>query len=380
MYFHLIWIKEKAWKQYDLDILLSWWDENFLRDFLAHRWVVIVSLTEYKEDVDSFWNILISTEHNDVTINIIASWENLEDYVYTMAFIGLTPKSINLTENPISNEESEKIIQSIITKINEENEKIKQAEEENILKEQKKYKETWLETWLKIINQSIDHIEQVIKAWNWIISSSDLKKLEDYLNEMKKIRLWTNFNKMANLVLDADILLKNAENQIIETHKSKNFLISPKSSITNIDILTEQLNYNKVHNKTVFMPKALSASESMIWVLWSSSIFLNLLSRDLTSDAKKTSFDTFFWVLMNMIEYIVLTASVVLCISWIIATLLWSQKFSLYLLPAFWWLWLLVYLFNNLNIKWTAAKIIWFIALAGIYWYGLILLLNTFSL
>ena len=69
---------------------------------------------------------------------------------------------------------------------------------------------------------------------------------------------------MANLVLDADILLKNAENQIIETHKSQNFLISPKSSITNIDILTEQLNYNKVHNKTVFMPKALSASESMI--------------------------------------------------------------------------------------------------------------------
>ena len=95
-------------------------------------------MTEYKEDVDSFWNILISTEHNDVTINIIASWENLEDYIYTMAFIGLTPKSINLTENPISNEESEKIIQSIITKINEENEKIKQAEEENILKEQKK--------------------------------------------------------------------------------------------------------------------------------------------------------------------------------------------------------------------------------------------------
>lgn len=342
--------------------------------------MVIVSLTEYKEDANAFWNILISTIYNDTTINIISSWENLEESVYNLTFIGITPKTVNIKDNPISDEESNKLIESIITKIDEENKKIKQEEEDNILKEQKKYEETWMKSWLVAINECIDRIEQVIKAWKWIVSPSEIKKLDNYLNEIKKIRLWTNFNKMANLVLDADILLRNAENQIIETYKSQDFLISKDSSVTNIDILSEISNYNIVHDKAVFMPKVLSTTESITNILWSSSIFLNLLSRDLTSDAKKLSFDTFFKVLMNMIEYIVLTATVALCISWLIAILLWSQKFSLYLLPALWWLWLLIYLFNNLDLKWVAYKILGFLVFAVIYRYGLILLLNTFSL
>ena len=72
---------------------------------------------------------------------------------------------------------------------------------------------------------------------------------------------------MANLVLDADILLRNAENQIIETYKSQDFLISKDSSVTNIDILSEISNYNIVHDKAVFMPKVLSTTESITNIL-----------------------------------------------------------------------------------------------------------------
>ena len=68
---------------------------------------------------------------------------------------------------------------------------------------------------------------------------------------------------MANLVLDADILLKKAEKEIIEANKDKNFPILKNSSITNIDILNETLHYDKINHKTVFMPKTLSATESI---------------------------------------------------------------------------------------------------------------------
>lgn len=380
MYFHLIGIKEKVWKQYDLDILLNWWDELFIRDFLAHRWVVIVSLSEYKEDPNSFGNITIKTIYNDIEIQILTNWEDLKEKIYTMIFIGLQPQSANFIENPIPAEESQALLQDIFLQIEEENKKIKQDEEDKIQKEQKIYEESSIKSALKIINSCIDRIEQVTKIWWGIVSMTELKTLDNYLNEMKKIRLWTNFNKMANLVLDADILLKKAEKEIIEANKDKNFSILKNSSITNIDILNETLHYDKINHKTVFMPKTLSATESISSMLWSSSIFLNLLRYDFISNVKNLSLDMLLDIIMQLIEYIVLTATVVLCIAWIIMISMWSHQLSLYFLPAFGWLWLLVYLFNNLYLKWASTKILGFIVLVIIYWRGLILLHNTFSL
>jgi hypothetical protein len=48
------------------------------------------------------------------------------------------------------------------------------------MEEQKKYEETWIKDWLKIINSNIDHIEQIIKAWEWIIMWNKLKELDSY--------------------------------------------------------------------------------------------------------------------------------------------------------------------------------------------------------
>jgi hypothetical protein len=59
---------------------------------------------------------------------------------------------------------------------------------------------------------------------------------------------------MAALVLDAHILVRDAEEKIIEAYNSKNFLIDQNSSITNIDMLSEYFNYNRISEKAVLQP------------------------------------------------------------------------------------------------------------------------------
>ena len=380
MYFHLIWIKEKNWEKYDLDLLLQWWDEDFIRKFLWIRWVVIVSINEFKEDPKSFWNIGMSVDFSGSEIQILMQWEDLWEKLYSIIFLWLQPTKANYVDNPISEEEVEKLIESNTLKIKEEDEKIKKQKELAELKEQKKYEESWITEWLKVINDNIDHIEQLMKAWEWIITWNELKELEDYLNEMKKIRLWTNFNKMAAMVLDAHALVTEVENRIFEANKDKSFLIDKNSSVSNIDVLSEYFNLNKISEKARFQSSGLSASENVSNMLWSSAVLLNLLKKDTSYTFDNSTIDDILVIVLELLEYIIVCATVVMCLMRLISSVAWIGDFSLYLLPAMWWLWLLLYLLNNLKLKWVIMNIIWFAVLVLIYWWWLKLLLNTFAL
>ena len=389
MFFHLIWIKEKNWKQYELNFLIRWWDENFIRDFLAHRWVVIVSLTEYKDNVEDFWNITMSVMYNNTEVQFLMPWEDLTERLYFVAYLWLAPQIVNFVDKPIPEVQMADLIKSTFLRIKEENEKIKQKKQEEIVKEQKKYEEASIKDALKIVNTNIDRIQQVMKSWEWVLSASEMKQLEDYSNEMKKIRLGTNFNKMASLVLDSHRLVSHAEEKIFKAYDNQKFLIDNNSSITNIDVIHENFNFNRISEKALFQPSGLTTTESIYNILKSSTVFLRLLRRDIVSTFQGTNFEEFFSTTLKLIEYIVLTCIIVISLVWLFSPILWVTRFSLYLLPAFWRLWLLMYLLNSLinTVKFNenpttnnCIKVILFCVFAIIYWLWLRLLLHTFAL
>ena len=380
MYFHLIWIKEKNLEKYDLNILIQWWDEDFIRKFLANRWVVIVSIGEFKEDPESFWNIIIWVVYDNTNIQIRIEWEDLGQTMYYIMNLWIIPSSVNFINNPIPEDQMKSLLDSTLAKINEEAEKLKREQEEAELREQKMYEESWIKSWLDIINSNIDHIEQVIKAWDWLIAWNKLKELDTYLNEMKKIRLWTNFNKMATLVLESHRLVKEAEELILDKYSDCKFPIDKNSIVSSIDVLENYFSLNRISDVGKLQPANLKPSESVTNFLWTNAIFLSLLRRDISYIIGNTTLEEIFDITVNFVEYIVLTFIEVVCVMRLLTLYFWIGNFSLYLLPALWWLWLLLYLFNNLKLKWLTIKAVWFVVLVFIYWRGLLLLLNTFAL
>ena len=347
---------------------------------MAYRWIVIVSISEFKEDPESFWNIIAEVSYNDTIIKLVTQWEDLSERTYFIINSWITPFRVNFVDNPIPEDQMKDIIDSTLSVIKEEDEKIKKDKELEELKEQQKYEETWIKDWLKIINSNIDHIEQLMKAWEWIIAWNELRDLDNYLNEMKKIRLWTNFNKMANLVLDSQPLVKEVEKKVIEANDSYKFLVDKNSIVSNIDILNEYFSMNKISEKAKLQPSGLKPTESVENMMWTGSIFLSLLRRDMAHVIDSSSIEEVFTITLNLIEFIVLTVIETVTLMWLFTPLFWIENSSLYLLPALWWLWLLIYLFNSLKLEWIIVRIVWFIGLAIIYWYGLTLLLNTFAL
>ena len=380
MYFHLIWIKEKNWKQNDLDILLQWDNEDFIRKFLSYWGVVVVSLEEFKEDPSSFGNIKMIALYNGSEIEVFVKWENLSDSLYFLASLWLKPKDINFIDNPVNEAEIKGLIDSTVQRIKEEEEILQKQKDIEMMKEQKKYEEKSIWEWLKAINAEIDRIWQILKAGEWVLLWSEIKHLEDYLNEMKKIRLGTNFNKMATLVVESHKLSKEAEERIFSAYQNGKFLIDDNSYVTNVDIISESFESKMIREKSKLWTSHLTTSESFQSFLWPVAVFLKLLWRDFVHTINDSSINEIFKIVMNLLEYLVVVWIIIFSLLRLVAPLFWLEKFSLYLLPAFWWLALLLYLFNNLGLKWVTAKIIWFIVLVLVYWRGLILLLNTFSM
>lgn len=380
MYFHLVWIKEKNWKKYELDFLLQWWDEDFLRRFLSNRWVVIVSLTIFDGNTKDFWNISIHVKYDDSEVQILMAWDRLEDTAYFIFFIWLSPNYINYVDKPIDEQKMRTIIDSTLKKITEENEKIRLKQEAEEKKEQEKYSESSIEEWLKVINTNISRIEEVLKAGTWVVSWSDFKKLEDLLDELKKIRLWTNFNKMVALILQSHELVEHAENQIFEAYQNQKILIDKNSSLTNIDFISWLYEFNKISEKWTIDSTLLNNYESIYNIFWVKSTFLLFLYRDFLSSFKWLSFSDYFSIIMVMLEWILLTANIILMIIWLVSPIFWMEQSSLYLLPALWWWWLLLYFFNNLKLKSWISQIVAFVVVVSLFFVWLNLLKGTFSI
>jgi hypothetical protein len=72
---------------------------------------------------------------------------------------------------------------------------------------------------------------------------------------------------MAALVLDSHSLVKKAEEQIFSTYDSQKFLIDKNSSVTNIDVLSDSFDTNRISEKAVFQPAGLTTTESIFHML-----------------------------------------------------------------------------------------------------------------
>jgi hypothetical protein len=69
---------------------------------------------------------------------------------------------------------------------------------------------------------------------------------------------------MVSLVLDSQILLKNAEKEIFNANTNNSFLINKNSSVTNIDVLKNYFDFNRIYEKIKLQPSTLTTTESIM--------------------------------------------------------------------------------------------------------------------
>ncbi|MDR2415532.1 MAG: hypothetical protein LBD75_02750 [Candidatus Peribacteria bacterium] len=373
----MIGIKEKEGHQYQLDILIGGGELSIIKEFLEDWGIVIVSLDVYEQPIETFGKIRMIIPFKGVDFSVITFSDTLEKSIRYAFALGLQPKHVEMTDNTMTDEE----ILALITKIAKEYEQQqKQWEQQQTLlqqKEIKKYENKDIKHALKVINSNIDRIEQLLFIGRGILSAEEMKTLTNISNELKKIRLGTNFNRMAGLLLDAQSHISASEDLVLKALDDKKFLIDRNSVITNIDVISQYASLIRAQEKFV-LKKPLSTKESLYLTGKQGTILARFFLKDLQQVF--TSLKKLLPHIVDLLEYFVLTMIIMISGFWLFSPFFATESDILSYLPVFGFLGLLLYGYNQCHFERPRHQILAFIVLIVIYFYGIILLKSTFAL
>lgn len=304
MIFHVTWLKEDKEAKHSIDILVDISSEALLRDFLTYHHILILGIKPYKQEKSFFGKVYFLTTYKNEIINITCYLENIEKACTFFSLLGFDILDINyITESEkISSEESKTILQKIKTQAQE---MLKKIEQENIQKQQQKqaiYEDEKLQKMKQVIEQVMFQKKELVEKIEGRISPTELKLLQDEENELNKLRLGRNYEKMSEVVKKIVELMGNIESEYLKYMEKNKYFVLPDSIVTNIDIIMENERFKKAKRVQQLGAKKDKNDQRYIffWELW---IYVKFLRKDILQSGKNISSWIKKWYVLMIFVY-----------------------------------------------------------------------------
>ncbi|PJA48675.1 MAG: hypothetical protein CO170_02025 [candidate division SR1 bacterium CG_4_9_14_3_um_filter_40_9] len=273
-------IKEEFDKKYNIEFILGVDSALLAKKFLESTGIIVLSLKEYKEKKEGFGNITFTINYLQQDIRLFANFEgNLAQACEFFLMAGFNVDYINFIGNPISNDEVTKIIAASI----EEQKKKKEEEKKIVVQKQEAEKKIFEDPRLagdkKVIEWIFTRTEHVIELAKGFISGKDMKMLREKEDELKKLKLGTNHERIVELVEEMTAILEATENDFYNANTDKDKKIFEDSVVTDVDIQKE---INKVE-KTQQLKNVggkIKSTEQDYQIFGKNIIFLKILFKD----------------------------------------------------------------------------------------------------
>jgi len=273
-------IKEGFDKKYNIEFVINIDSILLAKKFLENTGIIVLSLKEYKEQPNIFGNISFTIHCVEQDISVYTKFEG--DLIQACDFflmIGFDIKYINFTSNPLTTEEVVKIVEN--SKENNE----KKREEQKIIAEKKEdvekkiFEDPRLGSDKKVIERIFAKVEKVIKLTTGFIAGKDLKKIKEKEDELKKLKLGTNHERIVELTEEMTTLLESMETDFYNANTDKEKKIFEDSIVTDIDITKELNKIDKIEQIKSVGGK-IKSTEQDYQVFGKSFLFLKILYKD----------------------------------------------------------------------------------------------------
>lgn len=278
MFFHLTGIKDISEKNYTLERLLQTDDISSVKSFLAKQKVIVLWLVEYTWEASAFWDFYAQLQTENGTITIVSVAETLEGFISDLIRLEFTVLFANSLSQPLEEAQVQQFIQ-------QENQKYQELLQQQ--KAEAQAKKTWgfydkkLKKAYDAIEQVIDQIDQLSAIGGKNILPATQKKLDTMKEEISKLRLATNYDKIIeelhktmNFVVETqDFLLEQLGNDKI-------FTLASWSTITNVEVIREQTRLAKA-NLLSALGAQLSRDETLYVSLGKARLWSQYVYQDL---------------------------------------------------------------------------------------------------
>lgn len=274
-------IKEGFDKKYSIEFVL-WVDSSLLaKKFLENIWIIVLSLKEYKETKWKFGNISFTVNYLQQEIPLFANFDgDLSQACDFFLMAGFDIEDINFINNPLPKDDVTKIIENS----KKEKERKKEEEKKMVTQKQEAEKKIFEDPRLvgdkKVIERIFGRTEKVIELTKGFISGKDVKMLREKEDELKKLKLGTNHERIVELVEEMTAILEATENDFYAANVDKEKKIFGDSIVTDIDIQKEINKVEKIEQlKNVWWK--IKSTEQDYQAFGRSLIFIKILFKDI---------------------------------------------------------------------------------------------------
>jgi len=376
MTFRVNGIKQDKDTKNKIELLVITDSDLLIRKVLEKIWIIILSIKEYKQDLQKFWNIFFKIRFWMDEVQFISNITNLKDACLFFMSAGFQIIDINYLTNPITANEVKKIMELCSQQALQIQEQFQQKIQEEKTYQTKIYSDSKLTVTKEVIQRIFEKINEVRERVKWNVSVLNLKRLKELEDDLKKLRMWTNTEKMKDDIHQIFQIIENIENEYYDSLKENWKEILPDSLVTDLEIsreLDRLENITKIKKLWLHIPYSWQDYSifGRFGIVW------KFLQRDFIY--KISNLTNVFYSLYDLFELVIITMVFLLWVYIVINPLfLFSEDiipvyFSLINLGTLWFITFFTKFFRRKNL-WRLIILVPFII---IIYYILINIVNT---
>lgn len=342
MFYEISWTFQK-WKiQEKIQLLLNSESEKYIRDFLKIYGIAVFSLKEFQWNKEDFGKIEFKVPYWEQKILWVAPYDKIRDAYYFLADVWFDIVYINNISNPIEEEK----VSKIITKLYKEVFGLSSKEQEK--QDQKKQKtedeEKKIKEFKQLINTTIEEARELMSNVKWIVTPNKLKDLNDLIDEMIKVKMWKNVDKMAHMFENILLQMEKIEIEYLNKKRKEESSWIKYSVLSELDVLFEYDKYKR--SKKVFKWSSVSAMNKTFddyyyKTFGKSGVYMKLFLKDFYFRLKKFKKNIPF--IIDLFEFFFLLLILELVGLYLYNLFLGKEVVSVYY--YFWNVWILGFLF-----------------------------------
>jgi len=296
-------IKQEKNEKYNVEMLVCVDASLLARKILEEHNILILSLKEFPTDKKTFGDIYFTIKQNFQDIEIVTKYTDMQEVANFFTFIGFDIRHINSYSKLISQEDMDIIIGKAQADAASKKAKEKEDIEKIEVAEKKVYEDVKLESAKKIIVRVFEKVDECTKRSAGTISLQDTKKIKMLVEELKKLRMGTNFEKIREVIQDIFKMIEAINDDYYASIQNPNDTILPESLVTPVDVDKE---LERMENVKIL--KSLGARISLknqdYATFGSSAIFRKFLQKDFL--LKIADLPSILYSLYDITEFVLL--------------------------------------------------------------------------
>jgi hypothetical protein len=355
----------------------------FVRKFLQQAWLMILTFKDFYGALESFWPSYISITYDNTTIRIVANNDTPPKKLCGFfKKLGYNIDEVNLFASPLTPEQAKQIIDESDLDIEQErvdgeehNNSKKKQNEKQLYKSNRKVERCRL-----VADWIMDKVDTLFYEKKIRMTEKDIRQIKDRVEELKKVKMGANYEKMQNMLQGIMFRLNDIED---EYYRDLNDPSPPLFVWTNVtaDELERELSMFDTSEQRKLFGGNPPKTKQYYAILGEPLIYIKFLWKDASIAAKES-----FPYLYKIFDFFLFVFFGVLILLWISVLLLTISSNTQYLkvvyhaLVNLWVVWWLLYLASLVNTKDPKNIIMLIIAIPILYFIILHFIKTTFAL